>query len=49
MNALIDVDDGKIMPAPGGVLIRDSDIISSAPSVSAVTYRTRMNVALLQG
>jgi uncharacterized protein GlcG (DUF336 family) len=25
MNALIDVADGKIMPAPGGVLIRDAD------------------------
>jgi uncharacterized protein GlcG (DUF336 family) len=25
MNALIDVADGKIMPVPGGVLIRDSD------------------------
>ena len=25
MNALIDVADGKIMPVPGGVLIRDAD------------------------
>lgn len=25
MNALISVADGKIMPAPGGVLIRDAD------------------------
>jgi uncharacterized protein GlcG (DUF336 family) len=25
MNALIDVSDGKIMPVPGGVLIRDSE------------------------
>jgi uncharacterized protein GlcG (DUF336 family) len=25
MNALIDVSDGKIMPVPGGVLIRDED------------------------
>jgi uncharacterized protein GlcG (DUF336 family) len=25
MNALIDVSDGKIMPVPGGVLIRDAD------------------------
>lgn len=25
MNALINIADGKIMPAPGGVLIRDSD------------------------
>jgi len=25
MNALINIADGKIMPAPGGVLIRDAD------------------------
>lgn len=25
MNALINIADGKIMPAPGGVLIRDTD------------------------
>jgi uncharacterized protein GlcG (DUF336 family) len=25
MNALIDVSDGKIMPVPGGVLIRDPE------------------------
>ena len=25
MNALIDVSEGKIMPVPGGVLIRDQD------------------------
>jgi uncharacterized protein GlcG (DUF336 family) len=25
MNALIDVSDGKIMPVPGGVLIRDTE------------------------
>jgi uncharacterized protein GlcG (DUF336 family) len=25
MNALIDVSDGKIMPVPGGVLIRDQE------------------------
>jgi uncharacterized protein GlcG (DUF336 family) len=25
MNALIDVSDGKIMPVPGGVLIRDAN------------------------
>ncbi len=25
MNALIDVSEGKIMPVPGGVLIRDKD------------------------
>jgi uncharacterized protein GlcG (DUF336 family) len=25
MNALIDVSDGKIMPVPGGVLIRDGE------------------------
>lgn len=25
MNALINIADGKIMPAPGGVLIRDED------------------------
>jgi uncharacterized protein GlcG (DUF336 family) len=25
MNALIDVADGKIMPVPGGVLIRDAN------------------------
>jgi uncharacterized protein GlcG (DUF336 family) len=25
MNALINIAEGKIMPAPGGVLIRDSD------------------------
>ncbi|MFI3190182.1 GlcG protein [Crenothrix sp. D3] len=25
MNALVNIADGKIMPAPGGVLIRDND------------------------
>jgi uncharacterized protein GlcG (DUF336 family) len=25
MNALINIADGKIMPAPGGVLIRDTE------------------------
>jgi uncharacterized protein GlcG (DUF336 family) len=25
MNALVNIADGKIMPAPGGVLIRDTD------------------------
>jgi len=25
MNALVDIADGKVMPAPGGVLIRDED------------------------
>jgi uncharacterized protein GlcG (DUF336 family) len=25
MNALVNIADGKIMPAPGGVLIRDED------------------------
>ncbi len=25
MNALVDIADGKVMPAPGGVLIRDDD------------------------
>jgi uncharacterized protein GlcG (DUF336 family) len=44
MNALINIADQKLLPVPGGVLVRDKIIRPYARPALPVTYQMKMNI-----